>query len=111
MVNAGMLKNPGVVQDLIHNEQAYKFMKNVQGSPAYWQHQLYEVLAMIRSLDIPTWFLVLSAADMHWLEIIQGIGIQFGKRFTKKEVMQMDWEIKSNYLRSNLIAACRMFPV
>ena len=52
MVNAGMLKNPGVVQDLICYDQAYKFMKNVRGSPAYWQHQLYEVLAMIRSLDI-----------------------------------------------------------
>ena len=109
MVNAGMLKNPGVVKDLIHNDQAYKFMKNVRGSPAYWQHQLYEVLAMIRSLDIPTWFLTLSAADMHWPEIIQAIGIQFGKKFTKEEVMQMDWGMKSNYLRSNPITACRMF--
>ena len=60
-------------------------MKNVWGSPAYWQHQLYEVLAMIKSLDILTWFLTLSAADMHWPEIIQVIGIQFGKRFTKKK--------------------------
>ena len=109
MVNAGMLKNPGVVKDLICNDQAYKFMKNVQGSPAFWQHQLYEVLAMIRSLDILTWFLTLSTADMHWPEIIQAIGIQFGKRFTKEEVMQMDWEMKSKYLRSNPIIACRMF--
>ena len=80
-------------------DQAYKFMKNVGGSPVYWQHQLYEVLAMIRSLDIPTWFLTLSAADMHWPEIIQTIRIQFGKRFKREEVMQMDWEMKSNYLR------------
>ena len=109
MVNAGMLKNPGVVQDLICYDQAYKFMKNVQGSPAYWQHQMYEVLAMIRSLDILTWFLTLSAADMHWPEIIQAIGIQFGKRFTREEVVQMDWETKSNYPRSNPITAYRMF--
>ena len=59
-------------------------MKNVRGSPAYWQHQLYEVLAMIRSLDIPTWYSALSAADMHWSEIIQAIGIQFGKKFMKE---------------------------
>ena len=69
-------------------------MKNVWGSPAYCQHQLYEVLAMIRCLDILTWFLTLSSADMHWPEIIQAIGIQFGKRFTREEVMQMDWETK-----------------
>ena len=65
-VNAGMLKNASVVQDLIRTEHAYKFLKNIRGSPAYWQHQLYEVLAMIRSLGIPTWFLTLSAADLHW---------------------------------------------
>ena len=70
MVNAGMLKNPAVIQDLIREDHAYRFMKNIRGSPAFWQRQLYEVLAMIRSLDIPTWFLTLSAADMHWPEII-----------------------------------------
>ena len=31
----------------IRNEQAYKFLKNVRGSPAYWQDQLYDVLAML----------------------------------------------------------------
>ena len=28
-------------------KQAYKFLKNVRGSPAYWQDQLYDVLAML----------------------------------------------------------------
>ena len=64
---------------------------------------------MIRNLDIPTWFLTLSPADMHWPEIIQAIGIQFSKRFTREEVIQMNWETKSNYLRSNPITTCRMF--
>ena len=29
------------------NEQASKFLKNVRGLPAYWQDQLYDVLAML----------------------------------------------------------------
>ena len=46
-ITAGQLRNPAVVEQLVRNEQAYKFLKNVRGSPAYWQDQLYDVLAML----------------------------------------------------------------
>ena len=74
-VNAGMLKNPQVLNNLVRTEQAYKFLKNMRGSPPFWQHQLYEVMAMLRALGIPTWFLTLSSADLHWPEMIQAVGI------------------------------------
>ena len=48
------------------------------GSPAYWQDQLYVVLAMLQALSIPRWFLPLSAADLHWPEMIQAVPVQFG---------------------------------
>ena len=64
-ITAGLLHNPEAVQQLVRNEQAYKFLKNVRGSPAYWQNELYDVLAMFCRLGIPTWFLTLSAADLH----------------------------------------------
>ena len=35
---------------------------------------------MLRMLGIPTWFLTLSAADLHWPEMIQAIAVQFGKK-------------------------------
>ena len=43
-ITAGQLQNPAVVEQLVTNEQAYKFLKNVRRSPAYWQDQLYDVL-------------------------------------------------------------------
>ena len=43
---AGHLQNPAVEQ-LVRNEQAYKFLKNARGLPAHWQDQLYNVLAML----------------------------------------------------------------
>ena len=64
-----------VVEKLVRNEQAYKFLKNVRGSPAYWQDQLHDVLAMLQTLGIPTWFLMLSATDLHWPEMIQGVAV------------------------------------
>ena len=48
-ITAGHLQNPAVVEQLVRNEQAYKFLKNVRGSPVYWQDQLYDVLAMSKS--------------------------------------------------------------
>ena len=70
-LHAGMLKNPQHLQNLFKKDRAYTFLKNIRGSPPYWQKMFYELLAMIRTLGIPTWFLTLSAADMKWPEVIQ----------------------------------------
>ena len=78
MVTAGLLHDPNALQQLIRTEQAYKFLKNICGSPAYWQSGLYDVLAMLRSFGIPTFFLTLSAADLHWPEMIQAVASQYG---------------------------------
>ena len=73
----------------MRNEQAYKFLNNVRGSPTYWQNEMYDVLAMLRSLSIPTWFLTLSAGDLHWPKMIQAVCLQYGKRLLRDEVLQM----------------------
>ena len=81
-ITAGLLCNPKAVQQLVRNEQAYKFLRNVRGSPAYWQNELYDVLAMLCRLGIPTWFLTLSAADLHWPEIVQAVAKQCGRQLS-----------------------------
>ena len=85
----------------MRNEQAYKFLKNVSGSRAYWQDQLYDVLAMLQMLSIPTWFLTLSAADLHWPEMIQAVAVQFGKKLTQKDVLKMSIADRSKHLCQN----------
>ena len=64
---------------------------------------------MLRVLGIPTWFLTLSAADLHWPEMIQAVGIQLGKRFSKEDVLNMTWKEKSDYLKNNPVTGVRMF--
>ena len=71
-ITAGLLCNPIALQQLVQNEQVYKFFQNVRGS-----HEMYDVLAMLRTLSIPTWFLTLSAADLHWPEMIQADCLQY----------------------------------
>ena len=44
-------------------------MRSVLGIPAYWKHFLYEELAMVKQLGMPTYFLTLSCADLKWNEL------------------------------------------
>ena len=100
-LDAGMLKNPQHLQNLFKKDRAYTFLKNICGSPPYWQKMFHELLSMIRTLGIPTWFLTLSAADMKWPEVIQSIAKQYGIIYTEQEVLELPWRLKSMWLRSN----------
>ena len=108
-ITAGQLWNPAVLEQLVRNEQAYKFLKNVRGSLAYWQNKLYDVLAMLWTLSIPTWFLTLSAADLHWPEMIQAVAVQFGKKLSQKDVLKMSIPDRSRYVYQNPITGVWMF--
>ena len=73
LITAGTFCNPDAIKWLVGNQEAYKFLKNVRGSPSYWQSELYDVLAMLHIIGIPTFFLALLAADLHWPEMIQAV--------------------------------------
>ena len=108
-LDAGILKNPQHLQNLFKKDRAYTFLKNIRGSPPYWQKMFYELLSMIRTLGIPTWFLTLSAADMKWPEVIQSIAKQYGTIYTEQEVLELPWRLKSMWLRSNPVTPAQMF--
>ena len=77
-ITASKVRDPNSLNDFVSKVKAHHFMKNVRGSPAYYQRTFYDLLAMIRQLDTPTWFLTLSAADMRWPDMIQTIAKQYG---------------------------------
>ena len=94
-LTAGTIRNQSVLLQMIQRDDAYRFLKNVRGSPAYFQRVMYDVLAMIRQLGLPTWFLTLSAADMQWPDVIITIAKQYGYIFTDQEVAVMSFDEKS----------------
>ena len=53
---------------------------------------------MLHSLAIPIWFLTLSAADLHWPEMIQAVALQLGRRMSRYDVMMMSIAQRSTYL-------------
>ena len=64
-VTAGALRGAtGDLQQLIFNDQTFLFLQQIPGSPPYWKKFQNEVLAMVKQLGMPTWFMTLSCADL-----------------------------------------------
>lgn len=91
-------KDQAFLSQFVRSDKAYTFMKNIHGSPPYYQCTFYDLLAMIRQLGTLTWFFTSSAADMKWL---QTVAKQHGVVYSYEEVSALSFEDKSNWLRSN----------
>ena len=64
---------------------------------------------MIRQLGTPSWFFVLSAADLKWPDMIQTIARQYGIHYSDEQIEALSFEEKSNWLRRNPVTAARHF--
>ena len=51
----------------------------------------------------------LSAADLHWPEMIQAVALQLGRRMSRDDVLKMSIAQRSTYLQQNPITGVRMF--
>ena len=108
-LNVGLIKNVEKMNELIKCDHAYKILKNVRGTPAYFQTVFYDVLAMVRQLGIPTWFFTVSAADMQWPDVIQTIARQYGTELSDSDVQNLSFADRTMWLRSNPVTAARQF--
>ena len=108
-LTAFQAKDQAVLNQCVCCDKAYRFMKNICGTPPYYQRTFYDLLAMIRQLGTPTWFSTLSAADMKWPNMTQTTAKQYGVHYTDEEVAALSFEDKSNWLRRNPVTTARHF--
>ena len=106
---ASQARDKNVMSQYVRQNKAYSFMKNIRGSPPYYQRTFYDLLAMVRQLGTPTWFFTLSAADLKWPDMIQTIAKQYGVLYTDEEVAALTFNDKSNWLKRNPVTAARHF--
>ena len=88
-------------------ENYYGFMKNIRGSPAYWNSAKLDLNAMIKELGPPTWFLTLSANDMNWPDLIHALCQQEG--ISSSSMAKMTKGQKIALMNSNPILTARHF--
>ena len=95
------------VKSFIVKHEAYHFMSTTKGTPAYWKKFLYEVLAMVKQLGLPNFFMTLSCADLHWNELISIIATLNQEKITEDDINNMDFFERCKYLNLNpVLLAC-----
>lgn len=72
-VNADMIRNPEILSKLLKNDEAFRFMQPIRGTPAYWSAIQKDLFAMLRQLGIPTWFCSFSSAEYRWNDAISSL--------------------------------------
>ena len=98
------------IEQLIRNDDAYRVLSNDRTSPVYWSLKKRELMAMIRTLGIPTFFLTLSAAETRWPELIVILVRVLEKReISREEADQISWEHKCNLIRKDPVTCARYF--
>lgn len=97
------------LKNLIFQDQAYLFLRQIPRTPPYWQKFMYEVVAMVKQLGIPTWFMTLSCADLRWPELFQIIGKSQGFNLTDKEIDALTYNERYSMLNLNPVIVAKHF--
>lgn len=107
---AGDLKSEDYLNKLVHPDEGFRVLKNLRGSPPYFEKCKKDLFAMIRQLGAPTWFCSFSTAETRWTRLLKTLSkIVEKKEYTDNEIKQMTWEQKSNLLQKDPVTCARNF--
>ena len=101
--------NEQCVKNLMFKDQAYLFLRNIPGSPPYWQKFMFEAIAMVQQLGIPTWFMTLSCADLRWPELFFILLRVNRQEMTDKEIENLSYNEKCSLLNLNPVIVAKHF--
>ena len=93
----------------VASDNTFSFMSSVKGTPAYWKQFLYDVLAMVKQLGIPTYFLILSCAELRWEELPYIINKLNNLGLSEKELKNLSYQERCNLLNNNRVLVARHF--
>ncbi|CAF3286262.1 unnamed protein product [Rotaria sp. Silwood2] len=109
-VTVAQMLNRDYVNGLIHNDDAFTFLRCDRSSPAFWELKKKELMAMNRQLGCATIFLTLSAAETKWSELIVILAkVLENKVITLEEAENMSYEKTCDLIRKDPVTCVRYF--
>lgn len=107
---AGEILTPGFVDKLTMQDDGYKVLRTLRGSPPYWEAAKRDVFAMIRQLGIPTWFCSFSAAETKWKPLLTCLAkLIEGRDLTSDEAESLSWQEKCKLIKADPVTCARYF--
>ena len=97
------------VKSFVAKDEAYNFMNTIKGTPAYWKRFLFEVLAMVKQLGLPTVFMTLSCADLRWNELVSIMSKLNGLNLSEDDIKNLDYFKRCEILNNNPVLLSRHF--
>jgi len=105
-----VLSNFTKIENLIQHNDGYKFLKQERNSPPYWEEQKRKVMAMIRQLGKPTFFLTLSAAETQWTPLLKALMLNIHhKSCSDEEIDQLSFQEKCTLIKTDPVTCARYF--
>ncbi|CAA9997342.1 unnamed protein product, partial [Nesidiocoris tenuis] len=104
------VSDPNFIADALRHNDGHRFLKQIRGSPAFWEDKKKAVLAMIRQLGKPTIFFTFSAAELHCPELLSILyKMKFGKEISIREATDLDDFTKTKLVRDDPVTCVRYF--
>ena len=98
------------LEKIIENDEAFRFLKRIRSTPAFWQQKQKELMGMMRQLGCPTFFLTLSAAETKWPELLQILKeILDGVKPSYEEILEFQWGERADLIRRDPVTCARYF--
>ncbi len=92
------------------------YMKNLRGYSSYWNSIKSDLMAFLRNLGEPTWFITLSARDLEWPDMINALLTAYNKNNSKRQmkrfisqVTELSFQQRSKLLHDCPVVAARQF--
>ena len=107
---AGELRQSDAIDSLIKFDEGYRVLKEIRGSPPYWEKAQKELYAMIRQLGPANLFITLSAAETRWSHLLQMLSqIVDNVTLSDDDIKTMNWSTKCRLISSDPVTAARHF--
>ena len=79
-ITAGHLKQPGAIDNHVHHDQGFRFLRALRGSPPYFEKAKKDIFAMIRQLGPASLFCSFSSAETQWTIMTVSLKISIGRK-------------------------------
>lgn len=109
-LTAGNLLSPEFVDQLTMQNDGYRVLRTLRGSPPYWEQAKRDLFSMIRQIGKPTWFCSFSAAETKWYALLKTLSkLVYGKDISVEEASGLNWHEKCGLIKSDPVTCARFF--
>ena len=56
-ISIEQIRSAESLRKVLKNDEGYRFLQNIRGSPMYWERSMRDAFAMLRQVGLPAFFL------------------------------------------------------